>query len=131
MVVAVEEEGDKAVSLMVGVGLIAPRLNLCKIVVVVVVVDDDDDDDDVVDGDVGVGYEIGEDEIGGLLGFLLLPLLRVLNLEPDFDDDDDDDEVVADDDDNSCEDPESDPCWWCDFPLPAFNEALHLFLVGC
>lgn len=80
----VEEEGDKTVSLMVGFGLRTPCLNLYKIVVVVVVV-----------GDVGIGNEIGEDEI---LGVLVL-LLHVLNLETDFDDDED----------SSCEDPESDP----------------------
>ena len=57
-----------------------------------------------------------------------------MNLESDFEDEDDEVVVVVaaeddDDDDDSCEDPESDPC--CDFPLPAFNEALHLFLMGC
>lgn len=76
----VEEEGDKTVSLMVGFGLRTLCLNLYKIVVV---------------GDVGIGNEIGEDEI---LGVLVL-LLHVLNLETDFDDDED----------SSCEDPESDP----------------------
>lgn len=78
----VEEEGDKTVSLMVGFGLRTPCLNLCKIVVVVV-------------GDVGIGNEIDEDEILGVLALLL----HVLNLETDFDDDED----------SSCEDPESDP----------------------
>jgi len=127
-VVAAEEAVGKTVSSVVGVGLRSPCLNLCKIVVVVVLVDDEE---------VGIGYGIGEDEneILGLLGFLLLGLLHVLlNLESDFEDEDDEVVVVVaaeddDDDDDSCEDPESDPC--CDFPLPAFNEALHLFLMGC
>ena len=77
----------KTVSSVVGVGLRSPCLNLCKIVVVVVLVDDEE---------VGIGYGIGEDEneILGLLGFLLLGLLHVLlNLESDFEDEDD--EVVV------------------------------------
>lgn len=83
----VEEEGGKSVSLVAEVGLRAPCLNLCKIVVHLVVVD-------------------GGVEIGGLVGFLLL-------LRPDFDDENDAEDEDDDDDGggNSCEDPESDPCW--------------------
>jgi len=121
----VEEEGEKSVSLVVEVGLRGPCLNLCKMVLHV----------DAV--------EIGEDEVVGLAGFLLL--LPGLCWTPDSDDesdadadaeaeedDDDDDDDDDDYDGNSCEDPESDPWWcWCwDFPLPAFDEALHLFLMG-
>ena len=115
----VEEEGGKSVSLVAEVGLRAP---CCKIVVHVVVVDD---------GGVEIGgYEIG---VGHVAFLLLLPpgWLHVLCWRPDFDGEiDAEDEGDDDDDGDSCEDPESEPCWCWDFPLPAFDEALHLFLMG-
>lgn len=126
-------EGEKIVSSAVAVGLAGRCRNLRKTGVVGVV------------GDTGVGHErlglgVGESEdvvwlMDGeknLVRLLLLlrPLLHALNLGPGFEADDDGADAVADDD--SCEDPDSDPCCCrcCAFPLPAFNEAVHFFLVG-
>lgn len=122
-----EGKGNKSVSFgIVGEWCSVLYLKHHKVAVVDVVVGIDEV---VGDGDIGTGHErfglfVIVGNLGRCRGLLLLPL-HALNLELGFDVADDEDE----DEDDCVEDPDSDPC--CAFPLPAFNEAAHFFLVGC
>ena len=108
-----EEEGKKIVSLA-DLAALYPKLHK-KIAVA------------VADAEVACN---GED-IGAVMENLgrlrrLLPPLASNSELLGFDSDDTD----CDGDDDSCfEDPDSDPCC-CDFPLPAFDEAVNFILLG-